>query len=399
MSDNIRKDFPIFQNRPDLVWLDNSSTTQKPECLTKALTDFYANNCSNVYRGEYPMQNTVTRLYEESRAKAAKWFNVSTERLAFTLNATDSLNMAADILSKDLREGANVVATVLEHNSALLPFMKNCRECGAEIRYIGVLEDGTLDFDSIENAVDSNTKAAVVTAASNVSGYATPLDRICGFFRQKSIPLVIDATQLAPHGTIDAAGLDFEYMCISAHKMYGPMGVGLLISGNDEALNKTARLGGGTVEIASRTGYVKKNDHEGMEAGTPDAAGIIAFGEVLDYLSSLDLDILWKKESELASAIREQLAKLDVRMVPGGDSPLPVISFDPVFMHPTDLARLLGSMGVCVRSGKHCAHLIHDELGFDTTLRVSLGLYNTEEDAEKLIESLVYLKGRYGRVR
>jgi cysteine desulfurase/selenocysteine lyase len=153
------------------------------------------------------------------------------------------------------------------------------------------------------------------------------------------------------------------------------------------------------VEIASRTGYVKKNGHEGIEAGTPDAAGIIAFGEVLDYLSSLDLDDLWEKESELASAIREQLAKLDVRMVPGGDSPLPVISFDPVFMHPSDLARLLGSMGVCVRSGKHCAHLIHDELGFDTTLRVSLGLYNTEEDAEKLIESLVYLKGRYGRVR
>lgn len=398
MPYDIKADFPFFKNNKDVVWLDSAATAQKPECMAAALTDFYNNHNSNVSRGEYPAADAATRLYEEARATAARWFGVSPEAVAFTSGATDSLSAAADAVGERVSRGDNMIVSALEHNSALLPIMRICEKQGAELRYIPLLPDGGLDLDALPSLADERTRAAVVTAGSNVSGYRTPLEEVCGFFSDRKIPLVVDAAQAAAHGRIDASGLCFEYMCVSAHKLYGPTGTGLLIAGSDAALNRAWRPGGGTVLSVGKDGCVKKSGAAGVEAGTPNAAGAFAFAKVLDYLSGIGIEDFWRKEARLAETLRERLAALGMRVVPGGKDPFPVVSFDPGFIHPLDAARLLGSMGICVRNGRHCAHIAHDALGFDSTLRASFGVYNDESDVERLCGALAFLKGRYGNV-
>lgn len=395
---NIKADFPFFQNNSGVVWLDSAATTQKPKCVTGAMTAFYEEFNSNVSRSEYPLADGATRLYEEARAAVARWFGTAPERTVFTSGATDSLALAAETLGRALVPGDNVVVSALEHNSSLLPWMRICKERGAELRFIPLKKDGAPDLSSLPELTDRKTKAAVVTAGSNVSGYRAPLEEISGFFAEAGVPLIVDAAQAAAHQKIDAGKLIFEYMCLSAHKLYGPMGLGVLIAGSEKAADATDRTGGGTVLSVTKEGYTKKAGIAGAEAGTPDAAGAYAFGKALDYLSAVGIDALWKEEDRLAKILRQELLKLGMRTVPGGGDPFPVVSFDPVFIHPLDAARLLGSKGICVRCGKHCAHIAHDALGFDTTLRASFGIYNDESDVEKLVEALRFLKGRYGDV-
>ena len=276
--------------------------------------------------------------------------------------------------------------------------MKICKESGAELRFVPLGKDGAPDFDALEKLTDKNTCAAVMTAGSNVSGYRAPLEKICDFFADKNVPLVIDAAQAAAHEKINAFSLKFEYMCLSAHKLYGPMGLGVLIPGNDAARDRAFRLGGGTVDEVTADGFTLKTAPESLEAGTPNVAGAVAFGAAIDYLSSLDAGALWKKECALADALRSALAKMNIRVAPCGKDPLPVVSFAADFMHPLDMARLLGSFGFCVRSGRHCAHTAHDALGFDSTVRVSLGIYNTRKEINDLIEKIKFLKGKYGKL-
>ena len=398
MARNVKADFPFFEAHPDTVWLDSAATTQKPKCMAEALTEFYNEYNSNVSRGEYPLADGATRLYEGARETVAEWFSAPAERVVFTCNATDSLNIAAGALGERVSCGDNVIVTPLEHHSALLPWMRICEKNGAELRFIPLLPDGSLDFSALSGLTDGRTRAAVITAGSNVSGYRTPLDTVGAFFGEKKIPLIIDAAQAAAHGRIDASKLKFEYMCLSAHKLYGPTGLGVLIAGSDGALDVTGRLGGGTVVEVTRNGYVKKTGAAGLEAGTPDAAGAYAFAKTLLYLGSVGIERLWENELRLAELLRRELKSLGFETVPCGSSPLPVVSFDPKYIHPLDLARLLGSMGICVRSGRHCAHTAHEALGFSGTVRASLAIYNDESDVLKFIDALKYLKGRYCHV-
>ncbi len=398
MATDIKACFPFFKAHGDAVWLDGAATAQKPACLSAALTEFYNKHASNVYRGEYPAADEAARMFESARSTVAGWFGAKPERTAFTANATDSLNVAADILGRNVRAGDNVIVSPLEHNSALLPWMRLCGEKKAGLRFIPLLSDGTPDLSSLPSLTDARTRAAVVTAGSNVNGWTAPLQEIGGFFSSRGVPLVIDAAQAAPHRAGLAEGTNFAFLCASAHKIYGPDGLGILISGGDLSDTAGGRIGGGTVYSVSKSGYERKPGVAGLEAGTPNVAGAVAFAAVIDWLSSLDLRSLFREEERLAALLREKLISLGMRTAPGGASPLPVVSFDPGFMHPLDAARLLGSMGICVRAGKHCAHIAHDALGFSSTLRASFGIYNTESDVERLADALKFLKGRYGNV-
>ena len=395
-TSKIKGDFSFFENNPSLVWLDSAATAQKPKCVIDALTEFYNKFNANVFRGEYPASDGATRLYIEAKEKVARYFGASAENVVFTYNATDSLNIAAHALKDRVISGKNVVATVLEHNSAILPWMKICADAGAEMRYIPIKKDGSLDFDA-DGIIDENTCAAVVTAGSNVSGYRAPLETVCDLFAKKNIPLVIDASQAAPHEKIDVSKLKFDFLCLSAHKMYGPMGLGVLILGKNAEVNNIYRLGGGMVNEVNTAGYAQKKGAAALEAGTPNVAGAYAFGAAIDYLSSLDLEALWSSERRLAAILREELVSLGAKVAEGGNDPLPAVSFAFQFMHPLDMAKVLGTLGFCVRDGKHCAHIATDALGFDTTVRVSLGIYNTEDDISSFIEKIKYLKGKYGR--
>jgi len=393
---NVRTDFPFFESNPSLVWLDSAATTQKPKCVIDALTEFYNKYNSNVFRGEYPASDEATRIYLEAKEKVARFFGASAENVVFTYNATDSLNIAAHALKDRVSAKRNVVVSVLEHNSAILPWMKICADAGAEMRYIPVKTDGSLDYDA-DGVIDENTCAAVVTAGSNFSGYRAPLGFVCDLFAKKNIPLIIDASQAAPHEKIDVSRLKFDFMCLSAHKMYGPMGLGVLILGKNTEVNNIYRLGGGMVNEVNKGGFAQKDGAAALEAGTPNVAGAYAFGAAIDFLSSLDLDALWDNERRLANILREELASLGANFAEGGNDPLPVVSFAFPFMHPLDMAKVLGTLGFCVRDGKHCAHIAADALGFDSTVRASLGIYNTEDDISAFIEKIKYLKGKYGR--
>ena len=397
-ANDVRADFPFFANSENCVYLDSAATTQKPQTVIDALTEFYNKYNANVSRGEYPLADAATRAYGEARRKVGRWFGADEKNVAFTYNATDALNAAAQMLGDRVKRGKNVVVSPLEHHSALLPWMKICKESGAELRFVPLAADGSVDLNALEKLTDENTCAAVMTAGSNVSGYRAPLEKICGFFADKNVPLVIDAAQAAAHEKTDASKLKFEYMCLSAHKTYGPMGLGVLISGNDAARERAFRLGGGTVDEVTADGFTLRSAPESLEAGTPNVAGAVAFGAAIDYLSSLDVDALWKNECELADALRCELEKMNIRVAPCGKDPLPVVSFAADFMHPLDMARLLGSFGFCVRSGRHCAHTATNALGFDSTVRVSLGIYNTREEINDLIEKIKFLKGKYGKL-
>ena len=398
-NNDIKADFPFFENNKSSVYLDSASTSQKPRCVMDALTDFYNRSNANISRGEYAFSDEATRMFENARAKIAAYFGTDASSLAFTLNATDSLNIAAETLGRAATVGKNVVISPLEHNSALLPWMRICKESGAKLRFIP-LSDGVPDLDGAEALIDDNTTAAVFTAASNVSGYRAPLKTVCRIFSERGVPLIIDATQAAPHEKIDASELEFEYMCASAHKIYGPMGVGVIIAGNERAKNRVrARLGGGTVEKAGVFGYDIKENFSRVEAGTQNAAGIIAFGAAIDYLSSHNISELWERERRLAEKLRAFLSDIGARLAPCGDDPMPLVSFDPVFIHPLDAAHLLSLNGICVRSGRHCAHAAHDMLGFESTLRVSLGIYNDDDDVDAFICAMKEIKGRYGNAR
>lgn len=394
-QNEIRASFPFFEHNPGIIWLDSASTAQKPRCVAESLTDFYNTSNSNIYRAEYPLSDNAEKIYVTARKKVADFFSVENEKVAFTHSATDSLNIAAESLSETVRQGDNVIISSLEHNSSLLPWMRICKEKGAEIRFIPLLRDGSLDTDAMIKMTDRRTRAAVVTAGSNVSGCRPPLDMIGDHFESRRVPLVIDAAQSAPHGTIDASCLKFHYMCASSHKMYGPTGVGMLIFGKADFDGTRSNIGGGTVDEVTADGYIKKNGVRSVEAGTPDVAGAHALGASLDFLRTSAAQTALEEEFRLADKLRFELTNLGMKLVPGGNDPLPIVSFTAPFMHSLDLSHILGTLGVCVRSGRHCAHIMHSALGLDTTVRASLGIYSTEDDILSFIEKLKYIKEKY----
>lgn len=394
----IKSDFPFFENNAECVYLDGAATSQKPKCVIAALTDFYNKCNSNISRGEYPLADNASRMFEAARERVASFFGASSDCVAFVQNATDALNIAAETLGNGLSAGQNVVVSPLEHNSALLPLMRICERTGAELRYIPLLDDGSPDIRAIWSVVDKNTAFASFTAGSNVNGYRAPLEEVCAEFDRYGVQLIIDATQAAPHEKINVSNLKFDYMCLSAHKLYGPAGVGVIIDGRGGKRTAVSRIGGGSVVEADSHGYVLKSGLASIEAGTPNAAGVVAFGAAIDYISSLDLDSLWKNEMRLADVLRRELKDMGAKVACGGENPLPVVSFDPMFIHPLDAARLLGAMGICVRSGRHCAHAATKMLGLGSTLRVSLGIYNDDEDVSAFVSAMKKLKARYGNV-
>lgn len=395
---DLRQDFPFFENNPGVVWLDNASNTQMPARAIDRMTRFLSQENANIGRGEYPAAIKATLEYEKARETVARFFGCEAGDVAFTFNATDALNAAAEIVGGEvLRDGANVIASRLEHNSCILPWMRLAEKAGAEMRFIP-MKNGVPDIEKIGDIVDKNTVAAVITAGSNVTGWRAPLDFICRAFAERDIPLIIDASQAAPHEFIDASRLAFDYMCLSAHKMYAPTGAGVLIAGKKERRDGIYRVGGGTVAEVNEKGFTRITGVRGIEAGTPNAAAVIAFAETLNYLSDLGINNAWESERKTADIIREELKSTDgINVLCGGEEPLPVVAFETEFLSASDVARLLGAEGIAVRAGKHCAHIAHKTLGVEATVRVSAGIYNTSDDAYELIEKIRFLRGKYGK--
>ena len=399
----IRDDFPFFSQSGAPVYLDNAATTQKPAKVLERLSGFYRTENANVHRGLYPLADAATRAYAHARRSVTRFVGAeSCGEAVFTQNATDALNLAAHILTEArLRPGGNVIVTALEHHSNLLPWMEACRRVGAELRILPLNAQGEPCFERLESLIDARTAAMALTAGSNLTGYLTPLDKVLPLLEAHHVPVVLDATQRVVHEPMNMAALGCDFLCFSAHKLYGPMGVGVMVA-RGEWLERAVpmRLGGGMVSEMNATGFERLPGAEGLEAGTPNVAGALGLEAAIQYLQNLSAKAIADHENALTDRLTQGLSRIPGVRVLGSDRPrLPIVSFDTEFMQAVDLGQWLGMRGVAVRCGSHCVRLALDSLGATSVVRASLAIYNTAEDVDALLDGVAAARDRQRRGR
>jgi cysteine desulfurase / selenocysteine lyase len=386
---NFKDDFPIL--RTGIVYLDNAATTQKPKIVIDRLTKFYEEENANPRTGSYAISEKASINLEEARQTFADFINAQTEEIIFTRNATDSFNILADSLALSLSKKDNIVTTEIEHHSNYVPWQQAAKRAGALFRVAEYnLEEETLRIDEL---VDLNTKIVALTLMSNVTGFVPDAEKIIAEIRKKNknVIIVADGTQAVAHQKIDVKKLDVDFMCFSAHKIYGPTGVGILY-GKSLLLGKMepSRFGGGMIRQVNYADSTWADVPAKFEPGTINAEGIIASAEALKYISSKNPMLLYKKEEELKKYALEKLQNINGINIIGHrlESNGPVISFTLEGIHPHDISSICARKNVCIRAGHHCAQMFHRRLGIPASTRISLSFYNEKEDIDKLVECI-----------
>ena len=390
---SIRDDFPILQNRK-MAYLDSGATTQKPKQVIEAIEKFYENNNANPHRGAYSLSIEATEEYENTRKKIAKFINARyEEEIIFSKNASESLNLVAYSYGLDnLKKDDEVVISIMEHHSTLVPWQCVTGKTQSNLKYMYVNENYELSKEEIESKITDKTKIVAITHVSNVLGTINPVKEIIKYAHKKGAIVIVDASQSIPHMKIDVQDLDADFLAFSGHKMLAPLGIGVLY-GKREILNKMNPflMGGDMIEYV----YEQKTTFAPLpnkfEAGTQNVEGVIGLGSAIDYISNLGYEKIQEIEDELLDYAREELSKLDflkIYMTPNRKNHSAVISFNIKGVHPHDVASILDSENVCVRSGNHCAQPLLRYLGEDSTCRMSLYFYNTKQDIDMLVEAL-----------
>ncbi|MCR5458115.1 MAG: aminotransferase class V-fold PLP-dependent enzyme [Clostridiales bacterium] len=389
MSGLFRDSFPFFKENPDSIYFDSASTSQKLKTSIDAMSDFYSKSCSNIGRASYRLSNAAGMRVEEVRSRAAEYIGCEASDVIFTKSATESSNLVCrSFLPVVLHEGDNVLTSSLEHNSAFLPLKTASERAGAHLRVISPGKDDGIDPDEFEKSIDSNTKAAVFTCASNVSSTKIDYTELCRICREKGVISILDATQLLAHKRINVKSLGCDFLFFSAHKMYSLSGCGILYAKREHIDAMEPLLyGGGIVETLSPLSIVSGNRK--FEAGSPDVGSIIAFGAALDFLFE-NQDAIPETERKLCKKLREGFEDLKdkCRLIGKADSEIPVASFTVPGISDYDITSYLGASDISVRSGRMCAHTLFDALGIDGCIRVSLGCYNTEEEISRFFDCL-----------
>ncbi|MGW5686718.1 aminotransferase class V-fold PLP-dependent enzyme [Nonomuraea sp. NPDC003754] len=394
LSETVREDFPFLRQGEPLVYLDNAATTQKPQAVLDALIDYYTRSNSNVGRGYYRLSMESTERYEQARAVVQRALGARhTEEVIFTRSTTDATNLVVDTLGRQLvRAGDQVVVTGMEHNSNLLPWRRLCEETGAKLVVVPVNAQGRVDTAAFAAALGPRTRLAAVAHVSNVLGTVNPVQELVAEAHRHGVIVMVDGAQAVPHRPVDVAELGADFYCFSGHKVYGPMGIGVLY-GRRELLSELPpyQVGGGTVKgvtFAEPVEYVPVPNR--LEAGTPHVAGAVALAAAFEYLEHLGWDAVRRHDDTLVRATLDAVAGLDgVRVVgdPGSD-PCGIVSLSFEGLHPYDVGGHLDRHGIAVRCGVHCASTFLDDLGLVGTVRISFGVYNTPAEIERLRDVL-----------
>ena len=390
-----REDFDILKEKVygrELVYLDNAATTQKPREVIDAMVYAYTHFNSNIHRGVHHLSQIATQNHEEARQKVAKYINAkSADEIVFTKGTTDSLNMLAFSAGELLvKEGDEIIVSTVEHHSNIVPWQMMCERKGAKLRVIPMCEDGSPDMEAYVKLLNERTKLVSVAHVSNVLGTVNPVEEVVRRAHERGVLVAIDAAQSAAHIKVDVQELDCDFMAFSAHKMYGPTGLGVLY-GKREWLEKLppAEGGGEMIEHVSFEKTTYNTLPYKFEAGTPDFIGSYVFGKALDYIESAGREEIEKHERELTEYAEQRLKEVEgVKIYAAGMRKAGVISFNIEGVHPYDVGVLLDRQGVAVRTGHHCAEPLITRLGVSGTVRVSFALYNEREDIDKLIEAL-----------
>ena len=389
----IKKDFPLLENE-NITYLDSGATTQKPIQVIKAVEEFYQKYNANPHRGAYSLSVEATEQYENTRTKIAKFINARhREEIIFSKNATESLNLIAYSYGMDnLKKDDEVVISIMEQHSDLVPWQKVTKNTGSKLNYMYINDEFELTDEEIENKITDKTKIVGITHVSNVLGTINNVKKIIKYAHKKGAIVIVDASQSIPHMKIDVQDLDADFLVFSGHKMLAPLGIGVLY-GKKEILNKMSPflMGGDMIEYVYEQDTTFAPLPNKFEAGTQNVEGVIGLGSAIDYIENLGYDKIQEIEKEVLSYAREELSKLDfldLYITPNENNHSSVISFNIKGIHPHDVASILDSEGVCVRSGNHCAQPLMRFLGIDSTCRASFYIYNTKEDVDKLVSAL-----------
>ena len=385
----IRKDFPMLVNHPELIYFDNGATSLKPKCVIDAVNDFYMHHTSNVHRGDYAIAAQNDALYDETRKQVAKLINCNPDEVVYTHNVSQSMNQIAYGMGHDfLKAGDTVLISKVEHASNILPWFHLEQEHGIKVRYIPTDDEGNISIEEFEKCFDETVKAVSVAEVTNVLGSVQPVKQMCRIAHEHGAYMIVDGAQSVPHMPVDVRDLDIDFMGFSAHKMCGPGGVGILY-GKKELLEKmTPMLYGGDMNARfySNGEVILKDVPVKFEAGTPNIEGVIGTGEACRYLMQVGMDNIHQYEMELRAYFCEQMSKLDNIVIYNKDNLSGPIDFNVKDVFAQDAASYLASINIAVRSGNHCAKLLHEVIGTDQTLRASLYFYNTKEEVDRFVK-------------
>lgn len=394
----IRKDFPILQrevNGHPLVYLDNAATSQTPQQVIDAIVDYYQRYNANIHRGVHTLSQEATDAYEAARQKIQKHFNiVHSHEVIFTSGTTQSINLVATGFTSFLKEGDEILVSAMEHHSNIVPWQMLCERTGAMLKVIPMNLEGELVMEEYHNLLTSRTKLVFCNHVSNALGTINPIEEIIEAAHKAGAAVLIDGAQAAAHIKADMQALDVDFYTVSAHKMCGPTGVGMLY-GKEEWLKKLPPYQGGGEMIAEVT--FEKTTYADLphkfEAGTPNICGGIAFGAALDYMNSIGFDAIAQYEDELLHYATEQLLAIDGLKIYGtATHKTSVISFNIEGIHPYDIGTIVDKLGIAVRTGHHCAQPIMDFYKIPGTVRASFSFYNTKDEVDKLVEGVTRAK-------
>ncbi len=390
----IRREFPILErsvyNHP-LVYLDNAATTQKPRCVVDAIAEEYYSVNANVHRGVHFLSQQATDLHEQARERVRRFIGAaSANEIVFTRGTTESLNLVASSFGQLLHEGDEVIISTMEHHSNIVPWQLLREQKGIVLRVIPMTDRGELMPDAYEQLFNNRTRLVCVTHVSNVLGTVNPVERMTKVAHAHGVPILIDGAQSVPHMPVDVQAIDCDFLTFSAHKVYGPTGVGVLY-GKEKWLEQMPPYQGGGEMIA--TVSFEKTTYAGLpykfEAGTPDYVGTHALAKALDFIEALGMDNIAAHEAELARYATEQMSAIPgMRIFGQADKKEAVISFLVGDIHHLDMGTLLDRLGIAVRTGHHCAQPLMTRYGIEGTVRASFALYNTKAEVDALVSGI-----------
>ncbi len=398
--ERVRADFPILKEEIHghrLVYLDNGASAQKPQAVIDTIADTYAHGYANVHRGLHTLSQRATDAYELARERVRGFINArQVEEVVFTKGATDALNLvASSFVAPRIGEGDEIVLTIMEHHSNIVPWQFLRERQGAVLKWVDVTDEGGFDLDAFEAALSDKTKIVAVTHMSNVLGTVTPLAEIVRLAHARGIPVVVDGSQGAVHTALDVQALDIDFYVVTGHKLYGPSGIGALYGKYDLLKDMRPYQGGGEmIEEVSLEGVTYNDPPHRFEAGTPPIVQAIGLGAALNYLDTLGRDAVFAHEKDVADYAAERLGAINsLRLIGTAPGKGGIFSFEVEGAHAHDISTILDRYGVAVRAGTHCAQPLLKRFGATSTCRASFGLYNGKDDVDALCAALEKAKG------
>ena len=384
-----RSDFPLLESNKELVYLDSAATSIKPQIVIDKINEYYTKYGVNIHRGVYDLSGIATNEYEELRNVVAKFINSKPEEVVYTKGTTDGINKLAYMLEDSINENDEIIVSVLDHHSLIMPWQNIALKKKAKLVFVDLNENNQITVENFKKCLNQNTKIVALTHVSNVLGVISPVKEITKLAHEVGALVILDGAQSVPHMKVDVKELDVDFLAFSGHKMMAPTGTGILY-GKYKLLNSLnpVEFGGDMNDGVEKYSSTYKDAPEKFEAGTQNIEGVIAFKKAIEYLSNLGLDEVHEHSKELAKYVVEQIKDNPLVELYTKNPESGIVTFNIKDVHPHDVATFLSSYNICIRAGHHCAQLITHHLGCMGTVRASFYIYNTLDDAKKLVEAI-----------